>query len=62
MSDNPNVARKHRDIRIKYQSLSNEKEFGVQKYSSQRILAQLAHDFYISVRQIERIVFTRHTA
>lgn len=43
-------------IQAKYTKLRNTQEFGVQKYSYERILAELAVEFYLSEVTIEKII------
>ncbi len=51
--------RLHQDIKKEFTRLSNIRERGVQKYSIDYILAEIAHKFYRSPKTIENIVFNR---
>lgn len=54
-----NTQRKHNNIRARYKALKGIIEHGVQKHSTQWIIATLANEFYLSVGQIENIVWSK---
>lgn len=49
----------HNDIKRDFGKLSNVKEYGVSKYSTDYILNKLADKYYKSAKTIENIVFNR---
>lgn len=59
MSVKTSTIRMHNDIKRDFGKLSNVKEYGVSKYSSDYILNKLADKYYKSAKTIENIVFNR---
>ena len=55
----PQTIKQHQDIRKEFERLSNIKEFGVRKHTSEWIFNKLAEQFYKSPVTIEDIVFGR---
>lgn len=55
----PQTLKQHQDIRKEFERLSNIKEFGVRKHTSEWIFNKLAQQFYKSPVTIEDIVFNR---
>ena len=55
----PTTQRHYEAIRAEYRHLSEITEYGKPKYSTDRILAELAHRFFKSEKTIENIVFNR---
>lgn len=53
--------RLYSDIRKDYNKLVAVKQFGVQKYSNDFIMAKLAHDYYKQPKTIENILYNRYT-
>ena len=53
--------RLYADIKRDFDKLSNIKEFGVQKYTTDWMLAKLGQQYYKSPKTIENIVFNRVT-
>jgi len=51
--------KQHQDIKDEFNRLSNVREYGVPKYSSQYILHKIADKYYKSAKTIENIVFNR---
>ena len=51
--------RLHQDIKREFDRMSSDKALGVQKYTTDFILATLAQKFYKSPKTIENIVFNR---
>jgi hypothetical protein len=51
--------RLYQDIKKDFDKLSNVREFGVQKFTNDWILAKLAHQYYKQPKTIENIVFNR---
>lgn len=49
----------YQDIKSDFTKLSNVKEFGVQKYTNDWILAKLGDKYYKAPKTIENIVFNR---
>jgi hypothetical protein len=51
--------RLYQDIKKDFDKLSAVREFGVQKFTNDWILAKLAHQYYKQPKTIENIVFNR---
>lgn len=62
MAVKDNTDRLYSDIRKDFLKYSAIKEFGVQKFTNDYILAKLGHVYYKSPKTIENIVFNRVSA
>jgi hypothetical protein len=61
MAVKPNTIRLHQDIKKEFDKMSNIREFGVQKYSTDYILNCIAAKYYRAAKTVENIVFNRVT-
>jgi hypothetical protein len=59
MAVKDNTERLYTDIRRDFDKLSAIREFGVQKFTTDYMLAKIAHQYYKSPKTIENIVFNR---
>ncbi|WKW46726.1 hypothetical protein P3875_01245 [Myroides sp. JBRI-B21084] len=59
MAKREKTLKRHDDIRKDFEKMSNEKEYGVQKYNMKFILEKLGEKYYMSSKTIENIVFFR---
>ena len=59
MSVKPSTIRLHSDIKKDFDKMSNIKEFGVSKYSTEYVLNFLGNKYYKSAKTIENVVFNR---
>lgn len=59
MAVKANTVRLHLDIKKEFDKMSNVREFGVQKYSTDYILNFVATKYYRSAKTVENIVFNR---
>lgn len=59
MAVKPNTIRLHQDIKKEFDKMSNVREFGVQKYSTDYILNFVAAKYYRAAKTVENIVFNR---
>ncbi len=55
----PSTIRLHTDIKKDFDKMSNIKEFGVSKFSTDYVLNYLGNKYYKSAKTIENIVFNR---
>jgi len=55
----PQTIKQHQAIKAEFERLSNIREFGVMKYSTEWIINKLAEQFFKSPKTIENIVFNR---
>lgn len=61
MSVKTSTIRMHNDIKKDFDKLSDIKEFGVKKYSTDYVLNKIADKYYKSAKTVENIVFNRTT-
>ena len=61
MAAKATTIRLHNDIKKEFYRMSAIKEYGVQKFSIDYILNEIANKFYKSPKTIENIVFNRTT-
>ncbi|SHG33191.1 hypothetical protein [Flavobacterium johnsoniae] len=54
-----NTVRLHQDIKREFEKMSNIREFGVKKYSTEYVLKVVAKKYYRAVKTVENIVFNR---
>jgi hypothetical protein len=59
MAVKANTVRLHIDIKKEFDKMSNVREFGVQKYSTEYILNYVAKKYYRATKTVENIVFNR---
>ncbi|GIZ09999.1 hypothetical protein [Flavobacterium sp. UMI-01] len=59
MAVKPNTVRLHQDIKKEFDKMSNIREYGVQKYSTDYILHAIAQKYYRAAKTVENIVFGR---
>lgn len=55
----PDTERMYEDVRKEYKTLSEIKEYGVQKHTFHWIVQRIAEKFYKSPKTIENIIFNR---
>lgn len=59
MAVRPQTINLYQAIRSEFERLSNIKEFGVTKYSTDYMLHYVAHKYFKSPKTVENIVFNR---
>lgn len=59
MAVRPQTINLYQAIRSEFERLSNIKEFGVTKYSTDWMLHYVAHKYFKSPKTVENIVFNR---